>query len=994
MSSSDASEITGLGLEQVVGEIPAAVFVIEAPSGRIAYANPGGKEMTERLGRAIPDELTADWEIYRPDGEPYLMEEWPLVRSITSGETVVDEEYFNVLPDGSRMIVRCSSSPIYDDEGQLVAGVLVMNDVSDDRAREERLTYLAGLLDNTEDAIVALDSEWYVTVWNKGAERMYGWTAEEVLGRHTLEVAKLDISDAERAEFRLAATEHGRARAEVVVNRKDGTTIPVELITVALRDTRGEVTGFLGIHRDITERKRAEQALREAQRQSETMLESITDAFVAVDRDWCYTYVNERGLDRLRAWKGQELTLEAILGKSMWTLFPDAIGTEVEVRLREAMNAPGPVEFELYFPPTDEWVEARAHPSPAGLAIYYRSITARKRAEQERDRSARRQELVSRLGLRALAGEELGTVMDEAVALVASALDVELAGIAEILPGEGELLLRAGVGWREGAVGKESPAGHGSLMDHTIITGEPVISADVTADDRFRISALLSEHDPVSAAAVVIAGHDEPFGALGAFSKQRRSFSADDLNFLQSVANVVSTAVAREGSQEGVIQVRERERQRIARDLHDEALQNLTHALAEATRAGPGVAEPEAAKRLARLAPLLQRAGQQLRGAIYDLRLGGEEDRPFAELLAALVEVNRELAVDCEIRLDGAEAVPTGPLGRMGTEILRIVGEALVNARRHSGARLIHVDARVAGEQLCIEVADDGRGFDPQAMPAGRSGIKGMHERTALIDGRLDIHSEAGSGTSVRLEVYPGGGRDRRDRDVRVLLVEDHTAVREAIAAMFEREPGFQVVGQAASLAEARGLLEEVDVAVVDLGLPDGYGGDLIRELRDVNPRAQALVLSAGLDRSEIARAIQSGAAGAVNKTARLAEVVDSVRRLRAGEMLLPLEEVVELLRYAGQQREQEHTDRQAIERLTRREREVLQLLAEGLDSQAIADRLHITLRTERNHIANILTKLGVHAQLQAVVFALRYDVVTIRRGTAPRRPPPSRGRP
>jgi hypothetical protein len=83
--------------------------------------------MTERLGRAIPGELSGDWEIYRPDGQPYLMEEWPLVRSITSGEKVVDEEYFNVLPDRSRMIVRCSSSPIYDEEEQLVAGVLVVN---------------------------------------------------------------------------------------------------------------------------------------------------------------------------------------------------------------------------------------------------------------------------------------------------------------------------------------------------------------------------------------------------------------------------------------------------------------------------------------------------------------------------------------------------------------------------------------------------------------------------------------------------------------------------------------------------------------------------------------------------------------------------------------------------------------------------------------------------------------------------------------------------
>jgi GAF domain-containing protein len=127
----------------------------------------------------------------------------------------------------------------------------------------------------------------------------------------------------------------------------------------------------------------------------------------------------------------------------------------------------------------------------------------------------------------------------------------------EIQPGEGELLLRAGVGWRDGAVGQaRGSADQGSLMGYTISVGEPVTSDDVTADDRFRISPLLSEHDPVSAAAVLIAGHEEPFGALGAFSKQRRSFSADDLNFLQGVANVISTAVAGAQSEERLVQVR------------------------------------------------------------------------------------------------------------------------------------------------------------------------------------------------------------------------------------------------------------------------------------------------------------------------------------------------------------------------------------------------------------------------------------------------------
>jgi DNA-binding NarL/FixJ family response regulator len=115
-----------------------------------------------------------------------------------------------------------------------------------------------------------------------------------------------------------------------------------------------------------------------------------------------------------------------------------------------------------------------------------------------------------------------------------------------------------------------------------------------------------------------------------------------------------------------------------------------------------------------------------------------------------------------------------------------------------------------------------------------------------------------------------------------------------------------------------------------------------------------------------------------LNKTAHLDEVMEAVVSLRRGETLLPLEDVVELLRFASARREEEIDARQVIARLTPREKEVLQALAEGLDSEGIAERLHIALRTERNHMANILAKLGVHSQLQALVFALRYGVVKL----------------
>jgi PAS domain S-box-containing protein len=959
-----------MGVEEVLSQIPAAVVVVEAGSRRIVYANPRARQMTAQLGRSIPPDLTEDWEIFHQDGRPYDVDEWPLVRSLITGEEVVDEEYFNVLADGSRLFVRASSAPIFDDAGAIVGGVLVMTDVTEQKAEAERQTYLAGLLDNTEDAIVALDAEWFVTAWNPGAERMYGWTADEVLGRHTLEVARLEMSYEERAEVRSAVAEHGRWRGEVVAYRKDGTPVFVEVITVALHDERGGITGYLGIHRDASERKRAEEDLREARQRSETILDSINDEFFAVDREWRYTFVNERGLAEAGRIPRRNLTAGDLLGKNVWEVFPELVGTTFDHEAHRALREQEVVEFETHSPVTGRWMDVRLYPSTAGLSVYAHDITERKRGEEELRRRGEQQALVAELGRRALASDDLQGVLEEAVRLLAPALGVELACVAVLPADRDEVILRAGVGWREGYIGRRLERGRDSQVGYTLLLGEPVVAEDQANDPRFNRSALADEHGAVSALTVMIESPDEPFGVLEVLSTRRRSFSPSEVGFVQAVANVLASAVERSRAHERLLEVLEAERRRIARDLHDEALQNLTQALALAGRAGGLGAPPD------ELSAVLKSVGEQLRAAIYDLRLGGEQRTPFPQLLESLVAVHRAIAVDLEIQLN-VRGIPAGPLGATGTETLRILGEALTNARRHARARRVCVSVWSSDGKLHAEVSDDGRGFHPAEQPArvAGDGIAGMRERAALLHGRLDIVGEPTTGTTVRLEVPLRPGHERAREDVRVLLVEDHTAVREAIAGMFERESDLTVVGQAASLAEARELLEGVDVAVLDLGLPDGDGIALIAELREASPDAQVLVLSASLDRAQIARAIEAGAAGALDKTADLEQVVDAIRRLRAGQALLAGHEIVELLRFASDRRAQEREDRLAIASLTPREREVLKALAAGLDGQAIADRLGVSIRTERNHVARILKKLGVHTQLQAVLFALRYGL-------------------
>ncbi len=217
----------------------------------------------------------------------------------------------------------------------------------------------------------------------------------------------------------------------------------------------------------------------------------------------------------------------------------------------------------------------------------------------------------------------------------------------------------------------------------------------------------------------------------------------------------------------------------------------------------------------------------------------------------------------------------------------------------------------------------------------------------------------------------------------RILLIEDHASFRQALAFMFEREEEFAVVGQAGTLAEAReflnGSADATDVAVCDLALPDGDGFDLIEELAAKGSRITTLVLSASLEPARFARAVEAGASGVLHKAVAIGDIVDAVRRLNAGEALLSPSKIIEMLRIVSRKRQEELETQKSIDQLTRREREVLQALAEGLDSRDIAEKLHITVETERTHMVNILNKLDVHSRLQALVFAARNGVVEIR---------------
>ena len=213
---------------------------------------------------------------------------------------------------------------------------------------------------------------------------------------------------------------------------------------------------------------------------------------------------------------------------------------------------------------------------------------------------------------------------------------------------------------------------------------------------------------------------------------------------------------------------------------------------------------------------------------------------------------------------------------------------------------------------------------------------------------------------------------------IRILLVDDHTAFREPFAFMLNREPDLEVVGQVGTLAEARQFQDMVDIAMVDLGLPDGDGVRFVRELRTRNPRTFVLVLTGSNEHLGTARSIQAGAAGVLHKSASIADIISAIRRVNAGEYLLTAAEILDLVGRLDQQSEQEREVRQRLARLTPREREVLQALADGLSDRQIGDRLSISVETVRTHMVKILSKLEVDSRLAALVLAVRYKAVTI----------------
>jgi NarL family two-component system response regulator LiaR len=205
---------------------------------------------------------------------------------------------------------------------------------------------------------------------------------------------------------------------------------------------------------------------------------------------------------------------------------------------------------------------------------------------------------------------------------------------------------------------------------------------------------------------------------------------------------------------------------------------------------------------------------------------------------------------------------------------------------------------------------------------------------------------------------------------IRVLIVDDHAVVREGLRKFLELQDGLEIVGEAGDGEEALGVAERLapDVILMDLVMPKLDGVEAMRELRSRLPACRVIVLTSYADDERLLPAIRAGAAGYLLKNVQPMELARAVRAAHAGETLLDPVVATRLVETIAQAPEQTPPD----DRLTPREREVLELLARGLSNKRIALELGVAEKTVKTHVSHVLEKLAVSDRTQAALYAVR----------------------
>jgi RNA polymerase sigma factor (sigma-70 family) len=449
-----------------------------------------------------------------------------------------------------------------------------------------------------------------------------------------------------------------------------------------------------------------------------------------------------------------------------------------------------------------------------------------------------------------------------------------------------------------------------------------------------------------------------------------------------------------------LLEAQEEDRRRVAYDIHDGLGQMLSAAsmhLEAFAAHRPPAPSPTADEEFVK-------AKRCLRDAVVEMRRMVSELGPLLLEEVGLVEASRRLLADLSARQSWETEfegdVNLERLDRMAEMgLFRIVQEALANAAKHAKTKKVRIGFRREGDALFLEVRDWGKGFDVDRVLAQRGpglhvGLLGIRERATLIGGEFNIESAPAKGTRITVSapVAPpeapvigrkkveevGMTEGRKDREpsaggITVLIADDHPMVREGLRSMLAVE-GIEVIGEAATGAEAVERVQQLgpDVVLMDVRMPDLDGLAATEVIKESSPETSVIVITSYESKDYLRRAIQAGAAGYLLKGMSRESLIDAIRLVRGGGSLIDARLLSELLTEMGVQETRFKGAEGALEALTPREQEVLQLLVRGLTNKEIAAEMHYSVGTVKNAVQRVIEKLGVSDRTQAAVYAVR----------------------
>ncbi len=552
------------------------------------------------------------------------------------------------------------------------------------------------------------------------------------------------------------------------------------------------------------------------------------------------------------------------------------------------------------------------------------------------------------------------------------------------------------------------------LANRAQVTGLPIFARDVQNDPLTppELRELYCREDITGLLIVMLQYEQRLAGTLVVYPDGDRAFSPADISAFQGLADMATLGIA---LSQQVQQQREfamlEERNRLAREIHDTVAQSLAALILQMETLQYTVeqGEGEKAQQMLTVARSLARSAlEDTRRAVRGLAAAGAQTLTPAQAIAQEAQqMESESGIATQFVLTGDPQTLT-PDQR--ASLLRIAQEALTNARKHAHPQRVRVGLQYGADDVTLLVEDDGLGFDASAprVPGseGGYGLFGINERALLVGGTLHIDSTPGWGTRVRvtLPYHSSPAVEEREEEkrrrgeegndaalealplaplmpevqptpsIRVLVVDDYPLTRQGIRAVLERGGDIEVVGEAADGAQAveQALLLRPDVVLMDWQMPNVDGLEGLRRLHARLPQTPVLILTMSKTEQAVGEALANGARGFLLKDADPAELLAAVRAAKRGESLLS---TVIVDRLASLASGQNRANRDASE-LNEREREVLQLLAQGARNKEIATALFIAPKTVEYHLSNIFTKLDVTNRTEAARIAVERGLV------------------